>query len=194
MINFWARIVNDSINKLSYRMYCLIKHMDDDNNCRFKSNWLTKIKTILNHCEYCGLSYIWNFQDNLDCTWLKSVIDSRLLEMDIQKGQPEIFNNSQSITCRMFKTNHNFEPYLTMLNTFDRISLCRFRCRNKLPCNINRFNYEPTTDRNCQFCEEDFIGDEFHFLFECGKFKSEKFKLIPQYYYKHPNTLKMSTF
>ena len=37
------------------------------------------------------------------------------------------------------------------------------------------------------------MGDEFHFVFQCPFFLSDRIKYIPSYFRIRPNTLKMST-
>ena len=102
------------------------------------------------------------------------------------------------ITAKVFlieflKTNHRLEPYLVLLDYSERINLCRFRCRNhKLPCIIDRFNINSTVDRTCHLCEQNTIGDEFHYLFECDKFVNDRVKYIPFSFRNNPNTMKMN--
>ena len=54
--------------------------------------------------------------------------------------------------------------------------------QKQLPCNIDRFNSNLIVDRNCQLCNKNIIGDEFHFLFECDEFNVERTKYVPHYY------------
>ena len=51
-----------------------------------------------------------------------------------------IFELSKYLNFRIFKHNHGFENYLTLLPTFLRISFSKFRCTNhKLPIEKGRF-------------------------------------------------------
>ena len=44
-------------------------------------------------------------------------------------------------------------------------------------------------ERKCFKCNDNRLSDEFHFLFECSFFKSERHKYLEEYYYKRPNKL-----
>ena len=111
MFNFWTKIISGSENKLTFRIYCLSKHLHEDANHPFQSNWISKIKNFLNNCGLCD---IWINQNSLDVNWAKNVVESRLHDIDIQKWDTKVFNNSQSISYRIFKTNHRLEPYLVL--------------------------------------------------------------------------------
>jgi hypothetical protein len=55
MINFWSRLVTGKQSKFSFRLYSLVKSMDDSVT-DFSSKWISKIKETLN---LCGFSFIW---------------------------------------------------------------------------------------------------------------------------------------
>ena len=47
----------------------------------------------------------------------------------------------------------------------------------------------PFKERVCQFCSED-VGDEFHTIMVCQKFKAERVKFLKPFYCRNPNILK----
>ena len=58
---------------------------------------------------------------------------------------------------------------------------------------LDEFRFEKTNvNKNCQLCNSDDLGDEFHYLFICNIFKDERKLLLNEYYYKRPNTMKMN--
>jgi hypothetical protein len=49
-----------------------------------------------------------------------------------------------------------------------------------------------TTERICDLCNKEELGDEFHYLFNCTFFKDERKQFIPEYLYNVPNTISFS--
>ena len=91
---------------------------------------------------------------------------------------------SSCILYRYFKLDLNLEKYLMLLDSSDRINICRFRCRNtKIPvvtlsyANINI----PYEDRLCTLCNTSEVGDEFHYIFKCPVFHSDRNKYLSNY-------------
>ena len=82
-----------------------------------------------------------------------------------------------------------------LLDSTERINICRFRCRNtKIPvvtlgyAIINR----PYEDRICAICNMNEVGDEFHYIFKCPIFHSHRNKYLSNYYKLNPNMIKFS--
>jgi hypothetical protein len=48
------------------------------------------------------------------------------------------------------------------------------------------------SERICDLCNKEELGDEFHDLFNCTFFKDERKKNIPEYLYNVPNTISFS--
>jgi hypothetical protein len=48
------------------------------------------------------------------------------------------------------------------------------------------------SERICDLCNKEELGDEFHYLFNCTFFKDERKKIIPEYLYNVPNTISFS--
>ena len=67
----------------------------------------------------------------------------------------------------------------------------RFRTANhKLPVETGRWNNIELSERKCQLCESNNLGDEFHYLLECSFFRNERRLYIDQYFYRRPNIIK----
>jgi hypothetical protein len=70
-------------------------------------------------------------------------------------------------------------------------SLCKLRTANhKLPIERGRYSNLPRHTRFCDICDEQEIGDEYHFLFKCPTLCDLRRKFLPRYYYTRPNSLK----
>jgi hypothetical protein len=121
-------------------------------------------------------------------------MNRRLLDMYAQKWNTEVEANSQCTTYRVYKDLLTPESYLTMLNPFDRIRMCKFRCGiHKLSIVTGRYQNIERTVRMCNMCTQQKLGDEFHYLFECPALVTEICKYVKTYYRIRPNTLKINT-
>ena len=95
MINFWHRIRTDSTNKISVKMFKLIKHLFDENT--FRSKWCNKINDILNNT---GLSFLWNF-DGVNSNQLKKIIKQQQLHSFSQNWNSAAYENSLCTNYRI---------------------------------------------------------------------------------------------
>jgi hypothetical protein len=73
--------------------------------------------------------------------------------------------SSAVINHKLFKNTVHAETYLTDLDFAERISLCKFRCRNrKLP--VSEYRFSGSDDISvCTVCDSGDIGDAYHYLF-----------------------------
>ena len=130
---------------------------------------------------------------NINLTAFKSLISAKLNDTGKQEWHSDVEDNSQCINYRIFKESLHFEKYLNILQTSEIKTFCKFRCINhKLPIVVGRYGHIPRNERYCTLCNENKIGDEFHFLFQCKHFEIQRKKFVKKYYWKNPNTLKMN--
>ena len=61
-----------------------------------------------------------------------------------------------------------------------------------MPNVTGRYSNTPYEDRVCTFCQNNEIGDEFHYLFIFEKFALERSRYIKSYYYHPPNIYKLT--
>ena len=79
-----------------------------------------------------------------------------------------------------------------MLPKHKYIPILKFRLSNHtFPVEIHRWHNSkvPHFERKCNKCNLNDLGDEFHYLLICPHFKQQRIKLLPRYYYTHPNVL-----
>ena len=85
------------------------------------------------------------------------------------------------------------QNYILKLPKRYTYALCKFKCVNhNMPVVTGRYSNTPYEDRLCTYCQSNDIGDEFHYLFICNKFSTERSRYINRYYYTHPNMYKMT--
>ena len=190
MVCFWHKIITGDKNKLSSKLLTLTKKLHEQNF--HTSPWLNKIENILNSC---GMRNVWINPEHFKHEWLKKAIDLRLSDMYRQEWNSMVTSMSSCILYRSFKLDLNLENYLMLLDSTERINICRFRCRNtKIPvvtlsyAIINR----PYEDRICAICNMNEVGDEFHYIFKCPIFHSHRNKYLSNYYKLNPNMIKFS--
>ena len=144
-------------NKLSTCIYALLYKQN--------SQWVKFVKGIL---DECGMSYVWQNQSFCNFSWLKNRVFHSLLDQFTQSWRSNVFTSPKGINYRMFKEDLKLENYLLKLPVKKYKLLCRFRCFNfKLPIETGRWDHIPRSERKCNLCDSDDIGDEFHYLFKC---------------------------
>lgn len=188
MLNFWARLISSKNTKICIALYHKMKELFDSNE--HKSNWMSYIYDTLEELE---LTHLWNENpENIRPHILKHEFDKKLNLYYTNKWHRELENSHVYESYEIFKTTLEMEKYLLNIDPKYAIPLCRFRTLNhKLPIVTGRFNETRKIDRLCTKCNSEDIGDEFHYLFRCEFFKSERKLLIDDYYTICPNTLKM---
>ena len=184
MINYWIRLLNKDITSYASIIYTITLKLFISGE--YKTQWLSRVKGILDNC---GLSYIWlnqNFIDNSQC---KSIIHKRIEDMAHQKWYIDLSNSSMCITYKLFKTQLHFEKYLLNPNCKDRINLTKLRCSNsKIPIYSTIYMYDT---QKCTLCNMDALGDEYHYVLICPFFKQIREQYLKSYYYRRPSHLKL---
>ena len=95
---------------------------------------------------------------------------------------------------RTFKRNFVFENYLTTLSPYNRKLLCKFRTINHtLPIEVGRYSGRPRFTQNCDKCNIDELGDEFHFLLQCPALSDLRKTYLPIYCQNRPSTHKFES-
>ena len=187
MLNFWYKVATGDENKISTILYKWLVSLYNQNI--YKSPWLDKVKTSLNHM---GESYLFDEIGNLPGPiWFKNKIKSRLSDIYKQRWSAEVNSNSVCLNYRIMTDQKKLQIYFKLPRQYI-YAICKFKCANsKIPSIIGRYSNKPLEDRACTVCESDEIGDEFHYLFKCSNFNDERIKHIKPYYYNYPDEHKM---
>ena len=61
-----------------------------------------------------------------------------------------------------------------------------------LPVETGRWNNTERHERKCTSCNDNELGDEYHYIFVCDNFRNERNLLLPKYYTKRHNMLKFN--
>ena len=186
MLNFWYNLANGDENKISPVLYKWVKLLYDQN--LFKSLWLDKIKTILDHIS---MSYLFNNIANTNTNWFKNTVKLKLKDIYEQKWKETVFSNTICLNYRAMTKYRKLQNYFLNLPSQYMYAFCKFKCANhKMPIVTGRYSGIPLDDRICTLCNLNEIGDEFHYLFKCIHFNDQRIKCISSYYYTNPNMYK----
>ena len=109
----------------------------------------------------------------------------------VQEWHNKVTSSSKGNNYNLFKQYLNFEKYLIKLSRKHYSTLLKFRLRNhRLPVETGCWDSTSLADRKCTSCSKNDVGDEFHYLFDCDHFISDRKKFLSSYFYKSPNVIK----
>ena len=190
IVSYWCKLLNSTDKKISCILYqYLIANSQYE---IVKNPWIDCVHRIF---DSCGLSHIWNeqFYYHLNQDWVTAVVKQRLQDQFIQKWYSDINSSSKGILYKTFKTNFEYENYLSILPLKFRKILVKFRTTNhRLPVELGRWTGIPLNERLCTLCDAKHVADEFHFILECNALSKIRKKYINEYYFTRPNILKFS--
>ena len=189
MVKFWFKLLSGKNTKIACTMYKLLYYLFKEDI--YKSKWILKIQNIL---QEVGLNYIWLDNDVQNIDHLCNTINTRLQSQFVQNWNQKIFDTSKCLNYRIFKTIFTLEKYVTEMPLKSAITLAKFRTtNNKLPIEKGRWDNTNRNLRICNLCNKNALGDEYHVLFECDFFATQRRLFLPRYYWNHCNSLKFSS-
>ena len=164
MLHLWNRLVSMDDSRLTKAIFLWDKT---------KSGWCKNIKEIL---------YNINCSEYFDNT---AVIDlgvaKKLLHLvHCDNWRADVHNYPKLRTYVTFKHDYAVESYVKKIhNRGYRSALAQFRC-GILPLSIEtgRFKCIPLEYRLCNFCDQNVLENEEHFLFHCNFYCDERQKLF----------------
>ena len=195
MLTYWYKLSVAEImgpDKISVAMSRLCRALYDNTN--FKLPWLQSIHSLLNNL---GLSYIWlkSPEVTYSIDRFKYLVKERLQDQFLQRWKQELLDNNVCLNYRLFKETFHFENYLITLSPRHRTAFLRFRvCNHRLPIQKLRQLGVQRELRVCNLCDNNDVGDEFHYLFVCSypPIIEKRKSLLCKYYQHHANVIKMN--
>lgn len=181
-INYWSLILNGKVSKLSHQIYLYMF------NARHDFKWLDYVQSILNEC---GLNYIWLQQFRNVPKNVAKLVKNRLLDQYLQNWSSALQISFKGKHYALFKDNIKSENYLTKLNGTNLLNMLKFRtCNHKFPVERGRWENVEYSERKCELCQKNDVGDNFHYLLVCPFFKNQLKQYLHPYYFQRPNVLK----
>ena len=114
--------------------------------------------------------------------------------MYIQDWQRQVDTMNSCTTYRHFKPYFKCEKYLSLPKHYDRVNICKFRCRNiKIPVVTLGYAHQNVEyeNRKCQICDTNEVGDEYHYILKCPIFQLQRSRYLNEFYTRNPNREKL---
>ena len=123
-------------------------------------------------------------------TWLVSFIKLRLKDQFQQAWHSSLENSSKALNYKLFKDIFETDDYLEIPEKIFSVEMCRFRITNhKLPIEQGRRNNIGRSNRLCIGCNNNDIGDEFHYIFECKNSDENRKCCMSNIYFRNANVI-----
>ena len=189
IISYWIKVSESKPTKYSSIMYNMMFKLQSANNISF--SWCTYVKNILFATNFQDL---WVEQEKYDTKKpFKKAIFKAIDSNALLDWSQDLFSSPKCLNYRCFKVSHQLESYISddRLTTVQKIALCQFRCgSNRIP--VNNFSFSNDfNEKLCPICKNGQLGDEFHYIFECNKFRIQRRRYLHKYYWDFPSTLKL---
>ena len=114
----------------------------------------------------------------------------RLVDQYHQTSNEELGKSNKALFYRAIKDGFGYNELLDEIDTHLAICILKFQTSNhKLPVETGRWQQIPFTERHCPYCVRE-LGDEFHYLFVCPKFRKEREQFINPHVYHHLSMFK----
>ena len=191
MLGYWQRILRSKENKLTHVLYNILLKLYNENI--YKSPWLSCIHATLNNC---GLNNVWLMQENIlsfSEKWIALNTKRILQNQFVQNWFASLGNSSKCMFYASFKEKFEMEPYLLHNGKEIYRHIIRFRtCNHNLPIEKGRYLNIERSNRRCEHCLGNMLGDEFHYVCECenAQIVALREKYLPKYYKLRPNMAK----
>ena len=186
IIKYWTKILTSNDNKYITKVYKMMKHEAEENQC---VNWCAMLRNLLGNL---GFNYVWISQTLGNKKLFLAVVKQRLCDQFVQNWEGRLNDSSRATFYRQI-SNFEFQPYLHKINMMKFCqSLSKLRVSShRLAVETGRWNKPvqiPFNERKCRICSV--LDDEFHFVLECKQFEELRKKYIPRYYWIRPNMSK----
>ena len=148
-------------------------------------SWLTTVKNILIETGNYG-AWLHQMLSETDAKRIKQTIYDQALQTLYSNCR----TSNKGRAYATLKQKLTIEPFVSLLDNSKSLALLKFRTSNhRLPVETGRYTDIAYEDRKCPFCHNS-LGDEFHYLLECDKFKNERRKFLKPDQFNKPNMLK----
>ena len=180
IIRFWNRIVNIDENRLTKKVFRWDKSFKHVNWCYELALMLNTVSMFDSFTEECPINV--------------KVIKEKLLELYKNDWRIKVEATPKLRTYFTYKETYCCEPFTKIINNRSYRSItAQFRC-GILPLAIEtgRYNNIPIEFRLCNYCNENVIEDESHFLLYCPVYDEFRNSLFSKAFDNNENFVNMS--
>ena len=186
MLRLWVRIEKMDDHRLTKKVYKW------DKECK-ANNWNRDLKRL---CKEIGKPEL--LSSHVDTVNVKELIEcaeNTLMEKVVSSWEKDLQSQNKLRTYRLYKSEYKPENYVCMnLSKNVRSKLAKLRS-STLPLRIEtgRFERLAVSDRLCKFCDviPANVETEYHFVFECTKYNTERAVLFNHVFNLYPNFLNL---
>ena len=183
LLNFWCRLINGNECKLSYVLYNVLLQLHLNNI--YDSEWLLYVKSLIIEI---GEPQIWFSQSTGNVNRFKKLCKMKIQDLYINYWFSKLSTSRSCTNYRIYKNNFNLEEYLIKLPPMLSSAMCKFKTTNNtMPVN----QHNNVNNNVCILCDDNMIGDEFHYLLQCNHFTATRKLMLSKHYYVKPNTFKL---
>ena len=183
MVKYWYRLTRETDTSLILHSYKEnIAMLNDNRDC-----WLKTKRDIMFKLD---LGHIYNNPDKYRFPYIKKTLTKKLTSIIDKQFTADLYNDERHNgdgnklrTFRIFKNVIEEEPYLSLIKNMNiRKSLTKLRISaHNLPIEVGRHRRNrktPLAERICDMCNSGEVGDEFHLVMMCNKFKDTRELLL----------------
>ena len=183
IIGYWLRLVkshNEKIDKLLYDVMLMFTK-----NGEYMSSWIAYVHTLL---LTNGFGFVWylDFEHtDENMKRIKTNFKNRIKLQYIQDWQSSVNASSKCVLYKDIKEDFIIENYLRVLPWKFCKYILRLRlCNHKLNIETGRYCNIERSQRTCEHCTLNLLGDEYHLFFVCNnpEIVQLRIKFIPNYY------------
>ena len=163
MLRLWNRLVTMNPERLTRRIF----EWDKQNR-----GWCRNIHAIMQsiHCADCFIN-----SESINLNDAKQLLH----RIECVQWERDVTNVPKLRTYVKFKYVFEKEPYVNIFNRGYRSAMAQFRC-GILPLSVEtgRYNCIPLEFRLCNFCDDNVVEDETHFLLHCSFYNDMRNDLL----------------
>jgi len=166
MIKFWNRLICTDNNRLLKKVFSWDKRL-----C--KKNWSSEIKAICN-----SIDLITNYNE---CLYINpNLVKDRLCSLFYNQWKSEVLVTPKLRFYDIFKTNYEPENYVVNINNRGKRSVIAQLRLGILPLSIETGRYQdiPIEYRFCNYCNQNCVESEIHFLLFCDNYNELRCNLL----------------
>ena len=190
IVKYWFKILESPDNRLIKRVYCIQRnHIENDGNV---TNWVSLLRDLL--CVH-GFGHVWLNQGVGSINCFMMVFKQRMKDVYYQSWNATIRDSRKAITYKHIVEGFRPQFYLSNIRIPKyRHAMTKLRLRNnRLKVETGSWNGPNAIvyhERICEFCNQNHLEDEYHFVMTCSYYTELRRIFIPKYYRIRPNMYK----
>ena len=179
-VKYWLKLIQMPVNRYLHVCYNMSMSYDDSG----KITWATHVKMLLYKygLDMLVITRCW-------CSKNVFFFKQKILDCFAQDWPHDITASHKLNYYANFKYTLEPEHYPHILQVRKHfIALAKLRCAShNLAIEKGRHDNIPKEERLCTFCDDNVLGDEFHAVIICEKYKEFRCFYIPQCYLIPPS-------